>query len=386
MKRVEKSVFLSYRRTNFPWALATFQSLTQHGFDVFFDFKGIASGDFEQVILENIRAAAHFVVVLTPSALERCNDPSDWLRREIETALTSQRNIVPLMLEGFDFSTPTIASQLAGTLAALKNYNGLKVPPEYFDEGMERLRCKYLNVPLDAVLHPASVAAQRAAELQKSAADSAPAVQEEELTAQQWFERGFAAADNDEKLRCYSEAIRLEPDYPRAFNNRGVARRADGDLDGAIKDYTEAIRLDPDYALAIHNRGNLRLAKSDFDEAIKDFSETVRLEPDHADAFNDRGVARYRQRDFDGAIKDYSKAIQLKPDFAHTFYNRGLARQSKGNLNGAIKDFSEAIRLKPDYLGALNERAQARRRKGDLDGAVEDLNEVMRLKAAAVGI
>ena len=130
MERIEKTVFLSYRRTNIPWALAIFQNLTQHGYDVFFDYNGIASGDFERVILGNITARAHFLVLLTPSALERCDDPADWLRREIETALANQRNIVPLMLEGFDFGTPKIASQLTGTLAALKHYNGLSIPPD----------------------------------------------------------------------------------------------------------------------------------------------------------------------------------------------------------------------------------------------------------------
>jgi hypothetical protein len=193
MERIEKTVFLSYRRTNIPWALAIFQNLTQHGYDVFFDYNGIASGDFERVILGNITARAHFLVLLTPSALERCGDHADWLRREIETALANQRNIVPLMLEGFDFGTPRIASQLTGTLAALKRYNGLSIPPGYFLEAMERLRSRYLNVPLTAVLHPASLPARRAATEQKAAADAAPAVQEEELTAQQWFERGFAA-------------------------------------------------------------------------------------------------------------------------------------------------------------------------------------------------
>jgi TIR domain len=124
MERVERTVFISYRRTtNFPWALAIFQNLTQHGYDVFLDYTGIASGDFERVILGNITARAHFLVVLTPSALERCDEPEDWLRREIETALDSQRNTVPLMLEGFDFGTPTIASQLTGKLAALKHYD-----------------------------------------------------------------------------------------------------------------------------------------------------------------------------------------------------------------------------------------------------------------------
>jgi hypothetical protein len=119
-QRIEKTVFISYRRTNVPWALNVYQDLTHHGYDVFFDYEGIGSGDFESVILGNITARAHFLVLLTPSALERCGNPGDWLRREIETAIECKRNIVPLMLEGFSFGTPAIANQLTGTLANLK--------------------------------------------------------------------------------------------------------------------------------------------------------------------------------------------------------------------------------------------------------------------------
>jgi hypothetical protein len=132
MGHIEKTVFVSYRRTDEPWGLAIFQDLTQHGYDVFIDYDGIASGNFEAVILENIRARAHFLVLLTPTALERCGDPKDWMRREIEAALDSQRNIVPLMLAGFDFGTPATASQLTGKLAVLKEYNGLPIPEGYF--------------------------------------------------------------------------------------------------------------------------------------------------------------------------------------------------------------------------------------------------------------
>jgi hypothetical protein len=174
MNRIEKTVFISYRRTNVPWALNVFHHLTQHGYDAFFDFQGIASGDFERVILENIRARAHFPILLTPSALERCGDHGDWLRREIETALEARRNIVPLMLEGFDFTTPSIARQLTGQLSALKQYNALRVPADFFAEAMDRPREKYLNVPLEAVLHPASALARRAAEAQQAAAGAAP--------------------------------------------------------------------------------------------------------------------------------------------------------------------------------------------------------------------
>ena len=114
------TVFISYRRTNASWALAIFQDLTQHGFDVFLDFSSLANGDFAQAIMENISARAHFVVLLTPSSLENCSKPGDWLRREVEFALDCNRNIVPVMLEGFSFGSPTIEDRLTGKNGEIK--------------------------------------------------------------------------------------------------------------------------------------------------------------------------------------------------------------------------------------------------------------------------
>jgi hypothetical protein len=177
------------------------------------DYDGIASGNFGAVILENIRARAHFLVLLTPTALERCGDPKDWMRREIEAALDSQRNIVPLMLAGFDFGTPAIASQLTGKLAALKEYNGLEIPKGYFSPAMERLRNKFLSVPVDAVLHSASVSAQQAATEQKDKATMAlgealrqPWLSQEEPRKQE----GTAAQHRAEEERRRQEKLQEE--------------------------------------------------------------------------------------------------------------------------------------------------------------------------------
>jgi tetratricopeptide (TPR) repeat protein len=345
MQHIEKTVFLSYRRTNFPWALTIFQNLTHHGYDVFFDYAGLRSGDFESVIFENIAARAHFLVLLTPSALENCDDPGDWLRREIEAAIANKRNIVPLMLDGFHFGSRRIANQLTGTLAALKHYNGLSIQPEYFVEAMKKLRNRFLDVPLASVLHPASLQAQRVAVEQQIAAAAAPTFREEELTAQQWAERGLAASEIDERLRCYTEAIRLKPDYAAALYSRANARRAKGDIEGALQDYTAAIGFNPTYPEAFNNRGNTRRADGDLKGAMEDYTKAIELKPDDITALNNRGAARHATGNLTGALEDYEEALRLDPTYPAALYNRGNARLARGDLELARRDHNDAIRL-----------------------------------------
>ena len=173
MARIEKTVFISYRRKDISWALAVYQYLTGQKYDVFFDFSSLSSGDFEQVIISNIRARAHFLLILTPTALDRCNEPGDWLRREIETAVDEQRNIIPLFFDGFNFSLPSVAEKMTGKIAAIKHYNGLDIPSGYFIEAMERLSERYLNVPLDAVIHPVSTEVRKAVKKEQIAVNEA---------------------------------------------------------------------------------------------------------------------------------------------------------------------------------------------------------------------
>ena len=173
MARIEKTVFISYRHKDIAWALLVYKFLSGKGYDAFFDFTSIPSGDFEQIIIGNIKARAHFLVILTPTTLDRCDEPGDWLRREIETAIEEKRNVIPLFFDGFKFGDPVISEKLSGKLGKLQKYNGINFPEGYFDEAMERLCARYLNVALDAVLHPVSAEVQKAVEEQKSAANQA---------------------------------------------------------------------------------------------------------------------------------------------------------------------------------------------------------------------
>jgi formylglycine-generating enzyme required for sulfatase activity len=173
MPRIEKTIFISYRRKDISWALAVYQYLTSQKYDVFFDYTSLSGGDFEQVIVSNIKARAHFLLILTPTALDRCHEPGDWLRREIEMAVDEKRNIIPLFFDGFNFSSPSVAQKLTGKLSSINRYNGLDVPAGYFLEAMGRLSSRYLNVPLNAVIHPVSTEVRKVVKEEQIAADIA---------------------------------------------------------------------------------------------------------------------------------------------------------------------------------------------------------------------
>jgi tetratricopeptide (TPR) repeat protein len=382
MGRIENTVFISYRRTNLPWALAIYQALTRHGFDIFFDYESIHSGDFEQIIFQNIRARAHFVVILTPSALERCNEPGDWLRREIETAIDEKRNIVPLFLEGFSFGSPAIADKMTGKLELLKKYNGMNVPADYFDEAMERLRRERLNISLEAVLHPLSSTVQKAVEEQQSAANNATQIKQKELSAQEWFEQGYKhlqESNYDAAIQANTATIALKPDFALAYVNRAAARVDKGELEEGIRDCNRAIELDPQIFNPYYIRGLAYDLQDNLEGAIRDYTESIRRNPNHAESYLGRSKMHISNHAWESAIADASRAISLSPRMSRAYNNRAVARLNKGDIVGAIKDCNEAIRLEPTFHLPYYNRAAARLQQEDMDGAIKDLTESIRL-------
>ena len=356
MGQIEKTVFISYRHTNKPWALFVYQNLTNNGYDVFIDFQNINSGNFESVILANIRTRSHFIVILTPSALENCKNPNDWLRREIETALDEKRNIVPLMVEGFDFGSPLIKETLTGKIAALSAINGLRLPDDYPFEAMTRLRERYLNIALsDVTLPKLQPEEQKITETEQHAANKAPQVEEQELTAQTWFERGYVfdqAKNLEEALRCYSEAIRLDPNSAAAHNNLGNVFNDLQRYDEAEPVLRKAIELNLALAEAYTNLGISLNNLKRYDEAEAAYRKAIELNPSLPEAYSNLGNLLSDLKRYEEAEAAYRKAIQLNPAYDKAYYNLGNLLDDLKRYDEAEAAFRKAIELNPSYAKA----------------------------------
>jgi tetratricopeptide (TPR) repeat protein len=81
------------------------------------------------------------------------------------------------------------------------------------------------------------------------------------LTAIDWLNKADALIKGDrytdpkKAIKYLSKAIKLQPDYAKAYYKRGIAYDELRQYQWAIEDYNKAIRLQPDYARAYYNRG-----------------------------------------------------------------------------------------------------------------------------------
>ena len=85
-------VFISYRRVGGEHSARMIRdSLTEAGYDVFFDVESMRSGNFNTKLYSVIDECTDFVLILSPDALDRCSDEKDWVRREVEYAISKKQ-------------------------------------------------------------------------------------------------------------------------------------------------------------------------------------------------------------------------------------------------------------------------------------------------------
>jgi len=200
-----------------------------------------------------------------------------------------------------------------------------------------------------------------------------------ELSAWEWFEKSLQTRDPDEQIKCYTQAIKLNPEFAEAFNNRGVVYADKGLYDQAIDDCTRALEINPKDALAFNNRGNAYFDKGLYDQAIEDYTRAIKINPKDALAFYNRGLAYAKKGLYDQAIDDYSRAIEINPKDADVFNNRGNAYSKKGLPDQAIEDYNRAIKINPKDADVFNNRGIAYSDKGLYDQAIKDYNRAIEI-------
>ena len=180
-------------------------------------------------------------------------------------------------------------------------------------------------------------------------------------------------------IKCYDEAIRLNPNYFDAYYNLGLTYRKLNDLKQAIAEYTKAIKLNLNFTYAYINRGNAYDDLGEHYRAISDYDKAIQIDPNVAGAYYNRGLAYHNLKNFKQAIQDYSKTIELNPSYKEAYNNRGNAYFNLQDYESAIKDYNKAIELNPNFILAYNNRGVTYQRLGNNEKAQADFNKAKQL-------
>lgn len=397
MTDAEKTVFISYRRDVSSFiARAIFMDLRANGYDVFMDVESIDSGTFDTVILNQIAARAHFLVILTPGSVERCVEADDWLRREIETAMDLRRNVVPLLVNNFSFKGNE--QYLKGKLAQLTRYNALNVPHDFFDEAMSRLRSRFLKQPVSVEIMPTPMAEQEVVRQKIEGVFNEP-TPKDLRSAGEFFSQVYAEQKGGKAVGATADYYETDTvqyttqDKILGFlSPRNILRFTVGapigvftfvwilagwefNLIPLVVLFLGIVVFIASFAASniplpayVHvDRGINHKRKKDYDGAIAEYTAAIFIHPAFANAYNLRGGARYHKGDFYGAIADYDKAVRLNPKSAIICNNRGEAFFALGQYERALSDFEMSKELDPNNNFALAGLAITYHALGHLD-------------------
>lgn len=158
-------IFISYRRDNSRHASGRLADDLTNAFgeaSIFRDIEGIEPGvDFTRSLEKALRSCAVMLVVIGPQWLDavdaqgkrRLEQPDDWVRLEIETALARDIRVIPILLEG----TPLPAAEaLPKALQPLRKRQAIELSDARWRGDVERLVQTLARVPGIHRVAPAS--------------------------------------------------------------------------------------------------------------------------------------------------------------------------------------------------------------------------------------
>lgn len=208
----------------------------------------------------------------------------------------------------------------------------------------------------------------------------------------------------------FDSAIRLSPQDPDIFVNKGIALAKSNNPEKAKIEYAKALQLDPHHALAKYNstvlqkgmltstglldsaiadnptlpyvyaeRGYERMQQENYTDALQDYNTAIRIDPTQADYFLNRGVVKEKLRQYQGAYSDYSRALLLDEQHAMAWLNRGNLLFKQNRLQEALDDYTAAITFHQDYGAAYYNRALVYQKLQQFTLACADLQQAEKL-------
>jgi hypothetical protein len=396
-------IFISYRRQETAWPAGRLYDVLVEYFpaeQVFKDVDNIDPGDdFTERITAAVAYCDVLLVLIGPQWLtitdengqRRLDDPGDWVRLEIETALNRKIRVIPILVD--DAQMPR-ADELPPPLAPLTRRNAVEISPHTFDTkrliGTVRKTLAELKVSDSATGSTSPTSAPTADRSSQQIAAAEVEQLYDYALAAFWTEQWDKAVD------LLGQVLSRQPDYADAARKLESARQQQelamryaqaseaanaGDWEQAVAGYSWIVDADPGYrdtnarlANARHEQqlANLqaeahRLHRAGHWAAVIKVGEQMQaVDPARADSDGLMASAR-------AELAAEQRAAKLAAD-----YHTGLRLFDAGRWQEAIEALEQVTRLDSTYQDAA---ALLNRARQELAQAAEPAEQQARRQA-----
>ncbi len=176
-------------------------------------------------------------------------------------------------------------------------------------------------------------------------------------SSEYWNNLGKAllnAGRYEESIVAFEKVTEKQP-WPDAFFHRAQAYRSLGQLEKAYEQLCEAIRINPKYREALNERAHILEALNRKDEALTEYKKVIALffseyqAHDSEDYNYETSVLLDNSELVEELIRQLRRHIQKFPGFADGYYKLGQALEAKGLKNEAMMAFRKALEINPSY-------------------------------------
>jgi tetratricopeptide (TPR) repeat protein len=175
-------------------------------------------------------------------------------------------------------------------------------------------------------------------------------------------QRGFVQrAHPDEAIKDYNAALKVQPGFAEALENRAWIYMTRGGYDAAVSDLNTAISSSPQNpGIARYYRGYAFFKLNKYPEALADLNEAQRLQPNNSDIYLARGDVEQALENYDAALRDFDEFSKRAPKDVRGPNSRGSVLEAMGRSPEALTAFESALALEPGNTYALDERDRLR--------------------------
>jgi Flp pilus assembly protein TadD len=319
----EGHVFVSYSHNDDAYAEGLVDFLVERGFTVFWD-RDIPRGSmWHATLMDRIKSAAAFIVVMTPAA-----DSSPNVHNELGNALDVPELVVfPLLLDGSRFD------RLSEYQYEDVTHGGY--PADRFVDDLRRVVDGTITDPLQRVDTPTTQAPT-------TGGDTGVRMDPVDLSATPSQPVAFGAGDDMAKYLTTPEATRAAACVADA---RALAQQLR--LPEALEKLNEALAVEPDFVPALINRASITGGQGDFAAALLDVDRAIALDPDQPLAHGSRAMALAAMKRLPEARSAVERAIALEPNSVANHWTLGGILLNLGEFALAEKAYDRALEISP---------------------------------------